>query len=80
MGDTKILSDDGTKAAKAIAHAVALEGALAHAGFFITQLHNFDLNAEQLYELKSLEEGIATMSGSASVLTARFYKVIEEGE
>jgi hypothetical protein len=73
------MSDDGTKAAKAIAHAVALEGALAQADFYITQLKNFSLLPEQLHELKTLDDGIARMTGAASLLTHRFYKVIGEG-
>jgi hypothetical protein len=51
------VSDDGTKAAKAIAHAVALEGVLAHADFFITQLHNFSLTDWQLKQLYAITEG-----------------------
>jgi hypothetical protein len=73
------VSDDGTKAAKAITHAVALEGVLAHADFFIKQLHDFSLTDWQLKQLYALTEGITTMSAAASLLTNDFYKVIGEG-
>jgi hypothetical protein len=76
------LSDDGTTAAKAIAHAVALEGALAQADFFITQLRNFafSLTDRQLKELDVLNQHIARMTGAASLVTNDFYKVIGEGD
>lgn len=75
------MSDDGTKAAKAIAHAVALEGALAQADFYITQLQNFlpSLTVRQSNALKLLQQNIARMTGEASVFTNDFYKVIGEG-
>jgi len=74
------MSDDGTKAAKAIAHAVALEGALAHADHFVTQLRNFSLDVEQLEQLNILDQNMVTARASASLIMHGFYKVIGEGD
>ena len=61
--------------------AIALEGSLAQAEFYITQLQNFlpSLNVRQFNALHLLNQNIARMTGEASVFTNDFYKVIGEG-
>ena len=81
MGVTKILSDNGTQAAKAIALAVALESALANADFLIKKLRQFPflMTDGQLKQLDVLTKHITKMTDAASLVSDYFYKVIAEG-